>query len=151
MTSLQAIPKDKSEYILIIEDSEVDFEIISRAFRQVHFAPYVMRCEDGDSALKYFNLLGESDARIPSLVLLDLNMPGTDGREVLRCMKRDDRLKEIPIIVLSTSNNITDIEYCFKNGANKYICKPMSIEEYMSTVGTIRDFWESQILVHVSL
>ncbi len=142
----------KEHYVLIVEDSPVDFEIISRAFKRVEFSPKILRCEDGDQALNFLesSITHNSLTGKPLLVLLDLNLPGTDGREVLATMKSDKIMNQIPVIVLSTSNNENDIEFCFSVGADKYLKKPISADEFADTALTIKKFWEDQIISHGS-
>ncbi|HOO50873.1 MAG TPA: response regulator [Alphaproteobacteria bacterium] len=138
--------KNQTEpYVLIVEDSPVDFEIISRAFRKIEFQPKIHHCEDGDQALDFLsNKQNAYIAEAPTLVLLDLNLPGTDGRTVLSSMKSQEELKQIPVIVLSTSNNDNDVEFCFSMGADKYLRKPISADEYAETAKIIRDFWNTR-------
>ncbi|MFA7276339.1 MAG: response regulator [Pseudobdellovibrionaceae bacterium] len=143
---------DNKRYILIVEDSPVDFEIIARAFRRVEFAPAVRHCRDGDEAVRLLEstLNPISPISPPSLVLLDLNLPGVDGRQVLATMKADSIMRKIPVIVLSTSNNEYDIEFCFSKGADRYMKKPISVDEFAKTAAIIKNFWEEQILRHSS-
>jgi CheY-like chemotaxis protein len=142
----------REHFVLIVEDSPVDFEIISRAFKRVEFSPKIHRCEDGDQALNFLvsSIARDSMTGKPLLVLLDLNLPGTDGREVLSTMKSDRIMNQIPVIVLSTSNNENDIEFCFSVGADKYLKKPISADEFAETALTIKKFWEDQIISHGS-
>ena len=77
----------------------------------------------------------------PSLILLDLNLPGTDGREVLRRIKQDDSLKLIPIVVFTTSNNPKDIEVCYRYGVNSYIVKPIDFAQLKRDIQILVDYW----------
>lgn len=135
------------DYILVVEDSEVDFDILSRAFRRVKFNPRIHHCTDGDLALAHVNatLAPEKKLLKPSLILLDLNLPGTDGREVLAILKSSMGLQHIPVIVLSTSNNNNDIRYCISIGAEKYLQKPISADEFTETANIIKRFWNDHI------
>lgn len=139
----------QERYVLIVEDSPIDFEIISRSFAKAGFIATIYRCSDGDEALDF--LKGKNDIILqkgnPALVLLDLNLPGTDGREVLSNIKSDNALKEIPVIILSTSNNDNDIEYCFTQGADKYFKKPISPDDFLETINVIKKFWDTHINV----
>jgi two-component system response regulator len=137
--------KDNSQLILMVEDSDIDFETTLRAFKKSNIHNPLHRCQDGDEALDYLFHRGkyQNDPhwRRPGLVLLDLNLPGTDGREVLEEAKKDESLKKIPIIVLTTSNDEVDINRCYKAGANSYIVKPVTIEGAIYAVERLKDFW----------
>ncbi len=138
-------------YVLIVEDSPVDFEIISRAFRKIEFTPKIHHCQNGDTALDFLNKKSDESAPTnPTLVLLDLNLPGTDGRQVLSSMKSSMDLKEIPVIVLSTSNNDNDVEFCFSMGADKYLRKPISADEFAETARIIKEFWDGKTNLNVT-
>lgn len=131
--------------ILIVEDSPEDFEATMRAFKKSGFANPVFRCEDGDEALDYMFRRGAysdpASSPRPGLILLDLNLPGTDGREFLTEIKQTPSLKKIPVIVLTTSSEQSDIETCYDAGANSYICKPVNITALVDTLQRMREFW----------
>ena len=134
-----------SQPILIVEDSREDYETTVRAFRKAGVANSIYVCEDGDEALDYLYGRGKyangADAPRPGVILLDLNLPGTDGREVLAVLKADDNLKRIPVIVLTTSSNERDIEDCYAAGANSYIQKPVSLNGHLSTIQRLKEYW----------
>ncbi|UOQ99793.1 response regulator [Hymenobacter sp. 5317J-9] len=114
--------------ILVVEDSAEDFMALSRVFRKHALQNPVLRCEDGDQALEYLQGYGKAAGwpqTLPAFVLLDLNMPGTDGRAVLESMKRDPKLLSIPVVVFSTSTSAVDIADCYQMGANSYLAKPI--------------------------
>ncbi len=134
-----------SRPILIIEDSPEDFEATVRAFKKSGLSNPIYHCEDGDDALDYLYQRGkytdtEKSPR-PGIVLLDLNLPGTDGREVLCEVKNDSDLRKIPVIVLTTSNDPKDIEHCYESGANSYICKPVNINGLIDSIQRLNDYW----------
>jgi CheY-like chemotaxis protein len=130
---------------LIVEDSDVDFEATMRALRKSGLANRILRREDGDAALDYlFQRDTESEAAAswpPGVILLDLNLPGTDGREVLRAVKSDERLKVIPVIVFTTSLDERDIEACYQAGANSYIQKPVGMNGFFEALQRLKDYW----------
>jgi CheY-like chemotaxis protein len=103
----------------------------------------IHHCEDGDEALTF--LTGENgqleERGYPGLILLDLNMPGTDGRDVLAQIKSQDSLKNVPVIILTTSNNEYDIEACYEKGANSYVQKPTVPDDYVAMATTLKKFW----------
>jgi CheY-like chemotaxis protein len=140
-----AASKKLSQPILIVEDSREDYETTVRAFQKAGVANSIYVCEDGDEALDYLYGRGKyangADAPRPGVILLDLNLPGTDGREVLATLKADDDLKRIPVIVLTTSSDERDIENCYAAGANSYIQKPLSLDGYFSAIQRLKDYW----------
>ncbi len=131
--------------ILIVEDSPEDFEATTRAFKKSGFVNPIFRCEDGDEALDYMFRKGAykepASSPKPGLILLDLNLPGTDGREFLTEIKQTPNLKKIPIIILTTSSEQSDIEKCYEAGANSYICKPVNIAALVDTLQRMKEFW----------
>lgn len=130
--------------ILVVEDSVEDFTALSRAFHKNAVTNPVLRCEDGDQALEYLKGYGKHPnwpSQLPVIILLDLNMPGTDGRAVLDVLKNDPALHNIPVIVFTTSSNSTDIAECYRLGANSYITKPISYSELEEKVRLIIRYW----------
>ncbi len=134
--------------IAIIEDSDEDFYTFMRATKKLNLldgSPYnFLRFQDGDEALDY--LFREGDykslqAPLPIAILIDLNLPSTDGREVIHRVKQAPTLKKIPIIVLTTSNSLYDIQTCYQYGANCYMLKPMGGFEMQQTVQVIFQHW----------
>jgi len=131
--------------ILLVEDSPEDYEVTVRAFRKANLVNPVFRCQDGEEALDYLYQRGRyadpEQAPRPGLILLDLNLPGTDGREVLAQVKSDAQLRTIPVIVLTTSADERDIEGCYRAGANSYIQKPVSLEAFLRSVQLLKSYW----------
>jgi CheY-like chemotaxis protein len=130
--------KPATHHLLVIEDSNEDFEALCRIVDQVsNFSLDVHRCVDGDEALDWLN---EASSH-PDLIILDLNLPGTDGREILVTIKQTKKLRSIPIVVLSTSSNPKDIEACYQSGVNSYMLKPMNINELKDSLRVMLDYW----------
>ncbi len=131
--------------ILLVEDSPEDFEATARAFKKAGVANKIIHCEDGDEALDYLyrrdKYADPNDSPRPGVIMLDLNLPGTDGREVLSEIKKDDNLKSIPVIVLTTSHDERDIEQCYANGANSYIQKPVNLASFFEAIKRLSDYW----------
>jgi CheY-like chemotaxis protein len=130
--------------LLIIEDSDEDFESFCRIARKLPVHNPIFRCIEGDEVFPFLKGLGPHHfeaAPRPAMILLDLNLPGLDGREVLRRLKQDEDLKEIPVIVWTTSANPKDVEICYKWGANSYLLKPMDIKQLSNTVHALVQFW----------
>jgi two-component system, response regulator len=135
----------QSHMILIVEDNDNDYHATLRAFKKAGLANPIQRCIDGDQALDYLYKRGEfsppSEAPRPSLILLDLNLPGTDGREVLRVIKADQSLRLIPVVVLTISEATEDINDCYAAGANTYIMKPVDFEKFIHAIARLEEYW----------
>ena len=123
-------------HILLVEDSSTDAFLIQEALRQVAFEHTIEVSVDGEQALDRLR----SGPR-PDLVLLDLNLPRKDGREVLAEVKSDPELRSIPIIVLTTSSAAPDIAFAYKHHANSYVRKPLGLDRLVESAAAIRDFW----------
>jgi two-component system response regulator len=142
------VPESPSQPILLVEDSPEDFETTKRAFRRSGLKNPILRCADGDEALDFlFQRGSHADAPRPGVVLLDLNLPGTDGREVLSEIKASDDLKQIPVIVLTTSSDERDVQACYKAGASSYIQKPVDVEGFMKAIERLNDYWFEVVIL----
>jgi two-component system, chemotaxis family, response regulator Rcp1 len=131
-------------HILLIEDSRADAKIIERALRERDVPHRLTVIPDGRQALDYlFSLLAEpSDPdREPDLILLDLNLPGLDGHQVLSRIKADPRLRVLPVVVLTTSCREEDVIRTYQAGANTYITKPAEYTRYCEVVSALRTYW----------
>ena len=135
----------RNELILLVEDNNEDFETTKRALRKAGLRNNLRRCEDGDEALDYLRRSGKyADPKTsprPGIILLDLNLPGTDGREVLREIKTDKRLRTIPVIVLTTSDDERDIQYCYSSGANSYLHKQVDLTGFYAAIQRLKNYW----------
>ncbi len=132
--------------LLIVEDSDEDFTTLIRAINRVSIQEITIhRCIDGDDARDFLNLAGKyssiQDLLRPNLIILDLNLPGTDGREVLASIKHAENLKTIPVVILSTSSNPKDIARCYRSGANSYMVKPMKFDNLRDSIRIMLDYW----------
>jgi CheY-like chemotaxis protein len=140
-----------SQPILLVEDSPEDFEATQRAFQRSGLKNPLLRCEDGDEALDYLHRRGEyaDPARSPrpGVILLDLNLPGTDGRQVLSEVKNDESLRDIPVVVLTTSADERDITACYRAGANSYIQKPVDIDGFMKAIERLNGYWFEVVIL----
>lgn len=135
----------ESKTILIVEDSDDDFFATQRAFKKAGLANPIRRCTNGDEAVDYLFRRGvfadPASAPRPGVVLLDLNLPGLDGRDVLRLVKADPELRRIPVIVLTTSSAEQDIERCYADGANTYVQKPVDLQGFFLAISRLKDYW----------
>ncbi len=142
------MPDSPNQPILLVEDSPEDFETAERAFRRSGLKNPIVRCSDGDEALEFLFRRGRfADAPRPGVVLLDLNLPGTDGREVLAEIKADPQLKHIPVIVLTTSSDDRDVQACYQAGASSYIQKPVDLEGFMRAIERLNDYWFEVVIL----
>ena len=135
----------EDKVILLVEDSDEDYAAAKRAFKKVSLANPVYRCSDGDEALDFLFHRGDfedpADAPRPAIVLLDLNLPGTDGREVLKQIKGDQKLKTIPVIVMTTSSDERDVNKCYEMGANSYMQKPVDVQGFVRAIELLKKYW----------
>jgi len=122
--------------ILLVEDDPAHAEIVRRNLSSLPVAHHLTHLEDGQEALDYFFLQVPVGRPLPDLVLLDLRLPKVDGLDVLRKIRAEDRLKEIPIVVLTTSAARADISYALSLGATSYQLKPMACEGFIELFGT---------------
>lgn len=145
MTGNSAVPNLQMPPLLVVEDSNEDFEVLQRLLGRSTLTIPIQRCVNGDQALAFLYGTGFYEDRqrspLPGLIMLDLNLPGTDGREVLRRIKQDKVFKTIPIIVFTTSNNPHDIEDCYQYGVNSYIIKPIDFAKLKRDIQTIVSYW----------
>jgi len=145
-----ASPWDDANHpvVVVIEDSDEDFYTFRRIIEKLDIFDNIyhplLRFDDGDDALDYLLREGEYaelTAPRPKLVLLDLNLPGTDGRDIIKGVRRDPRLRSLPIVVLTTSQNQQDIETCYANGANGYVLKRVGIQATQDTLQALVRYW----------
>ncbi len=135
-------PGQKPIEILMVEDSPTDAQLTIEALHAAKVVNRLSHVEDGVEALRYLRRQGPyTDAPRPDLILLDLNLPRKDGREVLDELKRDPNLKVIPVVVLTTSRSEQDVLRSYQLHANCYITKPVDFNQFMEVVKTIENFW----------
>jgi chemotaxis family two-component system response regulator Rcp1 len=128
--------------ILLVEDSPSDANLTIRSFNQAKIANNLHWITDGETAMDYLRQRGEyEDAVRPDLILLDLNLPGMDGREILAEVKSDQDLKCIPVVILTTSADEEDVLRSYNLNANCYVTKPFDVRQFMQVVQLIGDFW----------
>ena len=128
--------------VLLVEDNPGDVRLTREALKEGRIAINLNVANDGLEAMKILRQEGEyADRPLPDLVLLDLNMPKMDGREVLHLIKTDENLKRIPVVVLTTSAAEKDILQAYGQHANCYITKPVELDQFMEIVKSIEGFW----------
>jgi CheY-like chemotaxis protein len=131
--------------LLVVEDSQPDVKMFKRLLKQMGVEAPVYYFQTGDEALDFLCKQGEyegaNDFEQPLVILLDLNLPGTDGRIILERLKQDINFKTIPIVVFTTSSAPSDIDYCYQRGANGYLVKPVDRQELQKTLRAFVDYW----------
>lgn len=128
--------------ILLVEDNPADVRLTEEALKEGKVRNHLHVARDGVDALEFLLRVGKyADAVRPDLILLDLNLPRKDGREVLAAIKHDPDLKLIPVVVLTTSSAEADILRSYKLHANCYITKPVDLDQFVKVVKSIDDFW----------
>jgi two-component system, chemotaxis family, response regulator Rcp1 len=128
--------------ILLVEDSRADARLIVEVFQEEKIAADVDVVRDGEQAMAYMCQEGEYKAAIrPDLILLDLNMPKKDGREVLAELKASDRFKTIPVVILTTSQSDEDVLKSYNLQASCYVIKPMDLEPFIKIIRSLDGFW----------
>lgn len=136
--------------VLLVDDNPADVELACEASAGGKYHSTIHSEEDGEKALAYLRRVGsgaKNEAIRPDLIVLDLNLPGKDGRRVLEELKRDPNLCTIPVIMFSTSQSTRDVVGCYQAGANSYVCKPVSLEDFFSAIWSIEQFWFGSALL----
>lgn len=128
--------------ILLVEDNAGDVRLVEEGLKEGKLYHNLHVVDDGEKAMEFLRRHGEySQAPHPDIVLLDLNLPRKDGREVLAEVKNDPVLKNIPVVILTTSDAEQDILKTYEYHANCYITKPVDLEQFIKVVKSIEDFW----------
>ncbi|NGY38694.1 response regulator [Flavobacterium sp. XN-5] len=132
----------KLAQILLVEDNEGDILLTREAFEECKVKTEIIIARNGKEALDFLFNKGEYiEAKKPDLILLDINIPIYNGHEVLKQIKADSELKKIPVIMLTTSSNQKDIDRAYGNHCNSYVKKPLDIDEFLSAILKIEEFW----------
>lgn len=131
--------------ILLVEDNLADQKLTIRALKKGKVETELYLAEDGEKALDYLRHAGifeePNSSPRPDLILLDINLPKIDGKEVLRQIRSDEKLKTIPIVMLTTSSAERDVMESYKLGVNAYINKPVNVEDFYQIIQKLEDFW----------
>ena len=128
--------------ILLVEDNPDDVLLTKEVLIEGKVKNKLYVAEDGDEAIQFLLNQGKfADVPRPDIIILDLNLPGKDGREVLSEIKGDRNLKSIPVVVLSSSNDKEDIKKMYEHHANAYITKPVDLDKFINVIRTFEDFW----------
>ena len=130
--------------ILLVEDSQADAEMAMDALAEAHLANPVVHLEDGVDCMDYLYARGAWAAREagdPAVVLLDIKMPRMSGLDVLKTMRADERMRRIPVVILSSSREESDLARSWDLGANAYVIKPVDVDQFFDAVRTLGQFW----------
>jgi CheY-like chemotaxis protein len=137
--------------ILLVEDNPGDVRLTREALKEAKMINHLTVLKDGVEALAFLRREGQyAKAARPHLILLDLNLPKKDGREVLAEIKADDQLKRIPVVILTTSQDQQDVLKTYDLHANCYVIKPVDLEQFMTVVKSIEDFWLGIVVLPVN-
>jgi chemotaxis family two-component system response regulator Rcp1 len=139
---VQVSSSAKSKNLLLVEDNAGDIRLTEEALKDGNIPVKLSVARDGVEAVEFLHRTGKyKDAPRPDLILLDLNLPRKNGREVLSEIKNDPDLKNIPVLVMTTSKAQQDVSRAYSLNANCYITKPMDLEDFMDVMHSIEDFW----------
>ncbi len=134
--------------ILLVEDNPGDVRLTEEALKESTVINHLRVVRDGEEALAFLRREGQyTQALRPDLILLDLNLPKRDGRQVLADIKRDEQLRRIPVVILTTSNAELDIIKSYDLHANCYITKPVDLDQFTKVVKSIEDFWLTTVML----
>lgn len=137
--------QEQARTILFVEDSDEDYKALTRALKQCNIECPVRRFSNGEDALNFLFRRGEfsndKPFPLPWLVLLDLNLPGKDGYEILDDIKSDPKLRIIPVVIFSSSGSERDMKRCYELAANSYLVKPLDFGKFKETVGQCVNYW----------
>lgn len=135
-------PHRRNLELLVVEDNPAEILLLEEVLAEAEVALELRVVNNGEEGLAYLRREGRyAEASRPDLIMLDLNLPGRDGRQVLREIKEDPELRAIPVIILSTSQAEEDILQCYRMQANCYITKPVGLEEFIEVIRAIESFW----------
>lgn len=126
--------------ILLVEDNPVDVDLTLRAFKSKNLTNNIRIARDGEAAIEFVEKW-DAGEQLPVVILLDLKLPKVDGLDVLKIIKSNKKYSHIPIVVLTSSSNSIDIETAYKLGANSYIVKPVSFENFIEVAAQIEVYW----------
>jgi CheY-like chemotaxis protein len=128
--------------ILLVEDNPADIRLVEEAFKESEINTELSVVKDGVEAMEFLKHGKDYETSpVPDLILLDLNLPRKDGREVLKEIKGDNNLKHIPVVILTTSSTEEDIYETYAHHANSYIVKPANVSRFIETMKNLEDYW----------
>lgn len=142
------LARSRPAEILLVEDNDNDVELTKIGFSQAKFAVNLHHTENGEECMAFLRKEGKyANVPTPDLILLDLNMPRMSGQEVLQEIVNDDRLKHLPVIILTTSDAHSDVLAAYKLRCNSFIVKPVDFENFLQAVRGISDYWFTLVVI----
>ena len=148
---MENVPLGKLLDILLVEDSEPDARLTQKAFRDARVQNRLWIVEDGVEAMNFLRRQGRyANHPRPDLILLDLNLPRKDGRQVLKEIKEDPALQHIPVVILTTSEDEKDVLRAYHAHANCYLTKPVDLNQFLSIIKAIEGFWLSVVKLPIA-
>ena len=127
--------------ILVIDDSDEDFDVLTLTFRRKQVVNEVVRCVAGEEVFPFLEARQSARLQLPGLIILDLNIVGLDGRQVLQDLKKAPPYRSIPVLVFSTSSSPKDVESCYYDGASSYTVKPVDLIQFEDFIDSLKRFW----------
>ena len=131
--------------VLVLEDSDEDFDTLLEAAGESGIHDQILRATTGDECLRQLLDDVARNAPLPAVLVLDLNTPGMDGRGALAAIREHHALRELPVVVLSTSSNPVDVAFCYAQGANAYHVKPVGYAEHLQVLNQIMTYWLTSV------
>lgn len=134
--------------VLLVEDNEGDIILTREALESSKYIGQLTTLRDGQLAFEYLeNCIEKGDSSLPDIVLLDINLPKKNGHEVLQFIKSHDQLKQLPVIMLTTSSSEKDILAAYRNYANCFISKPIEVDHFMDVISKVEEFWLNTVAI----
>lgn len=132
----------KNAHIMLVEDNDGDIVLTQEVFKNSGLCNPISVARDGEEALDFLYMRNKFvNAERPDLILMDINIPKMNGKEILAIIKQDDNLKTIPVIMLTTSSAASDVLESYKNHANCFVTKPLNFSDFAKAIGEIKSFW----------
>jgi two-component system response regulator len=142
------LARSRPAEILLVEDNENDVELTRIAFSRARFAVNLHHVPNGEVCMEFLHQQGAyADAPLPDLILLDLNMPRMGGREVLEEIVKDEKLRHLPVVILTTSDADEDVLEAYKLRCSSYIVKPVDFDNFLKAVQSIGDYWFTLVVL----
>ena len=140
----------KKAEVLLVEDNPGDIRLIQEAFKDGEISSHLNITRDGEQAMAYLRQEGKyARSPRPAFILLDLNLPRKDGREVLAEIKGDKRFRQIPVVILSTSTSVEDVRRAYDLHANCYVPKPLDMDQLVHLGKSLEEFWLATVLLPI--
>lgn len=138
---------NRTHHVLVVEDNDGDFETVLKAMQMAGVSNQVRRAHSGTECLAQMRGCLQDQTGLPALVLLDLNTPNDDGRAALRELKADEKLRSVPVVVISASLNPRDVDFCYRQGLSAYHVKSVNHATHLETLKSIFIYWLTMVLL----